>query len=194
MIPSLSSLEEALAWFDSLPTVEPRELRGRWRGRELRTGHPLEGWLEGCGWYGKEFIDDDHVHPLLFGGGEGGEPFPVWPLPGALAFARGLRPPGSPLLRALLRGLLRLLRTSSSQARMRPVEVRGRVTAAMIYDHLPVHDAFRRVDERTVLGLMDEKGVERPYLFLLEREAGQPAEAPPSPPFTWVRAVPSRNC
>jgi hypothetical protein len=52
----------------------------------------------------------------------------------------------------------------------------------MIYDHLPVHDAFRRVDERTVLGLMDEKGVERPYLFLLEREGDQPADTSSPPP------------
>jgi hypothetical protein len=174
-LPTPASIEEALAWFDSLPTVTPSELRGRWRGRELRTGHPLEGWLEASGWYGKEFLDDDHVHPLLFGG-EGGEPFPVRPLPGVLAFGRRLRPPRSPFLRALLRGLLPLLRTSAGQARLRPVQVRGRLTAAMVYDHLPVEDAFRRVDERTVLGLMQEKGVSHPYLFLLEREGDEAAD------------------
>jgi len=181
-LPSPASIEEALAWFDSLPTVAPQELRGRWRGRELRTGHPLEGWLEATGWYGKEFLDDDHVHPLLFGGGEGGEPFPVRPLPGALAFARGLGPPRSPILRALLRALIPLLRTSAGQARLRPVQVRGRLTAAMVYDHLPVEDAFRRVDERTVLGLMQEKGVSHPYLFLLEREGDQADDTSSRPP------------
>jgi hypothetical protein len=172
-----ASLEQALDWFDGLPTVAPESLRGRWRGRELSTGHPMEGWLEACGWYGKEFLGDDRVHPLLFGGEGGENPFPVRALPGALAFARLVRPPASPAGRRLLRWLLRRLRTSTVQAHLRPVEVRGRVTATMVYDHLPVQDAFRRVDERTLLGLMEETGESRPYLFLLERvEDGKPPQ------------------
>jgi hypothetical protein len=164
-----ASLEQALAVFDELPPVPSDFLWGRWRGEEIRTGHPLEGWLEASGWYGKEFIDPETVHPLLMRCGSG-PPAPVRPLPGALGLARRCPPQALPLPRALLQRSLMLLRTGSSHARLRPIEVRGVVTATMLYDHLPVHDAFRKVDENTVLGLMDAKGSARPYLFLLRRE------------------------
>jgi hypothetical protein len=47
---------------------------------------------------------------------------------------------------------------------------RGKASATMIYDQLPVLDVFRNVDEDTVLGLMDLKGIKRPFFFLLHRE------------------------
>lgn len=53
------------------------------------------------------------------------------------------------------------------------VEFRGEATATMVYDNRPVLDHFKRVDERTVLGVMNGKGVldqGRHYYFLLERE------------------------
>ena len=37
------------------------------------------------------------------------------------------------------------------------VEFRGQVSACMVYDGQPVFDHFRRVDERTVMGIMDGK-------------------------------------
>ena len=74
---------------------------GRWRGSGLLTGSPLDGLLEAYGWYGKEFLDDETVHPLLFTD-RSGRPRPVDPsllpiepaarlrgLPAALAAARG---------------------------------------------------------------------------------------------------------
>ena len=48
-------------------------------------------------------------------------------------------------------------------------EYRGVVSATMCYDRLPIHDAFRRVDDVTVLGVMDLRGAP-PYVFLLERD------------------------
>ena len=39
----------------------------------------------------------------------------------------------------------------------------------MSYDHLPIIDLFRRVDERTLLGCMDLRGAP-PYFFVLEAE------------------------
>jgi Domain of unknown function (DUF4334)/GXWXG protein len=36
-------------------------------------------------------------------------------------------------------------------------EFRGEVTATMVYDGQPVHDHFKRVDDNTVLGIMDGK-------------------------------------
>lgn len=47
---------------------------------------------------------------------------------------------------------------------------RGVTTAVMIYDHLPIIDCFRRLDGRTMLGLMDMRGA-APFFFQLEREA-----------------------
>ena len=42
-------------------------------------------------------------------------------------------------------------------------------TATMIYDHLPIHDVFRRVDASTLVGLMDQRGAPAPFFFLLRR-------------------------
>ena len=42
----------------------------------------------------------------------------------------------------------------------------GKVSAAMIYDHLPIIDIFRRVDEDTLLGVMDMRGLADPYFFI----------------------------
>ncbi|MEI2701417.1 MAG: DUF4334 domain-containing protein [Baekduia sp.] len=56
-------------------------------------------------------------------------------------------------------------------AQLRMVAYRGVVTATMIYDDHPVLDHFRRVDETTVLGLMDRKGEDAPLAFLLRRPA-----------------------
>lgn len=62
------------------------------------------------------------------------------------------------------------LRTTHHRARLREVRHRGVVTAAMVYDHLPIIDHFRRVDDRTVLGMMDLRGVPQPYFFILRRD------------------------
>ena len=45
----------ALSWFDTLASLEPEFMIGRWRGVALPTGHPLDGVLEALGWYGKAF-------------------------------------------------------------------------------------------------------------------------------------------
>ena len=49
-------------------------------------------------------------------------------------------------------------------------EYRGVVSATMCYDDLPIHDVFRLVDDDTVLGLMDLRGLEQPFVFFLRRE------------------------
>src|SRR5262245_35731062 len=69
---------EALDFYDGLDPVAAVDLTGRWRGRELATGHPMDGRLEASGWYGKQFDDVDHVHPLLFTAPDG-DVFPVDP-------------------------------------------------------------------------------------------------------------------
>jgi len=63
-----------------------------------------------------------------------------------------------------------LFATRRSQARLRLTEYRGKSSATMIYDSLPINDVFRKVDENTVLGIMDMKGVAQPFFFILRRE------------------------
>ncbi|MGB7084128.1 MAG: DUF4334 domain-containing protein [Phormidesmis sp.] len=50
------------------------------------------------------------------------------------------------------------------------MEHRGKVSATMSYDHLPINDVFRKIDENTVLGLMDCKALQQPFFFVLRRE------------------------
>lgn len=161
--------QDALDLFDSLAPVSPDELTGRWHGRELATGHGLDGLLEASGWYGKQFDGPDSVHPLLFCD-PAGQIFAVDPKRVPLGIADKV-PPG---LVARGRGLLGvakpMLRTRKYRARLRPVEHRGVVTAAMIYDHLPIVDVFRRVDADTVLGVMDFRDLPDPYFFVLARD------------------------
>lgn len=54
-------------------------------------------------------------------------------------------------------------------ATLRMVEYRGVSTATMVYDKHPIFDHFRRVDDDTVLGLMDRKGEDAPLAFTLRR-------------------------
>ncbi|MGD3112896.1 DUF4334 domain-containing protein [Streptomyces sp. YGL11-2] len=54
------------------------------------------------------------------------------------------------------------------------VEFRGETTATMVYDGRPILDHFKRVDDATLLGVMNGKGVLDPhgrhFYFLLERD------------------------
>jgi Domain of unknown function (DUF4334)/GXWXG protein len=159
----------ALAFFDELPAIDLAGVLGRWRGSGLPTGSPLDGLLEAYGWYGKEFIDAERVHPLLFGGRGG--PRPIDPALIPIAVLRD-RPAvaHSAVARTAFAVLKPLLRTAKPRARLRTVEHRGVSTAAMVYDALPIIDVFRRITADRVLGLMDLRGLTEPFFFLLDRE------------------------
>ncbi|MEV6769029.1 DUF4334 domain-containing protein [Nocardia sp. NPDC051030] len=161
--------QQAWELFDSLPAVRVEEIiTGRWRGAEVDTGHPWKGVLVESGWYGKQFDDADSVQPLLFSGPDG-DIFPVDPRRVPL-FLAGKVPVSTlrPVRRSL--GVLRpLLRTRTPRARLRNLEFRGKSSAAMIYDDLPIIDVFRRVDADTLLGVMDKRGLAEPYFFTLFR-------------------------
>lgn len=162
--------QQAWELFDALPPVPVAEIvTGRWRGDELDTGHPWKGVLVESGWYGKQFDDADTVQPLLFAGPDGAV-FAVDPRRVPL-FLAGKVPVSAirPLRRSL--GALRpLLETRVPRARLRELEFRGKPSAAMIYDHLPIIDIFRRVDADTLLGVMDLRGMSDPYFFVLYRD------------------------
>jgi Domain of unknown function (DUF4334)/GXWXG protein len=155
-------MNDAIAYFDGLGSVRAAEIRGRYRGQELATGHPMEGKLAAAGWYGKQFDDTDKVHPLLFEAR--GNVFAIDPrrLPFAMA---GQKLPA--WMAAAGRGLLKAFATTKHRARLRDIEHRGVVTAAMIYDHLPIIDIFKRVDDKTLLGWMDVRRQKQPFFFTL---------------------------
>lgn len=161
--------DEALALFDDLPTVSAEEISGRWAGRELATGHPWDGLLTASGWHGKQFDDPESVQPLLFRTRKG-VLFPVNPARVPLSIAGRLPRPAVAAGHRLLDVLQPVLRTRVPRARLRNLEHRGRVSAAMIYDQLPIIDVFRRVDADTLLGVMDARAIRQPYFFILTRE------------------------
>ena len=160
---------EALAFFDTLAGVALDACIGRWRGSGLPTGHPLDGLLEALGWYGKEFVDPETVHPLLFQE-HGGQVFALDPAP--VPVQQILRHPWlmrSRASRAAFTAARPLLRTTKPKARLCRTEHRGVVSATMIYDALPILDIFREVDQATLLGLMDLRDMPQPFFFILRR-------------------------
>lgn len=164
---------ELLTFFDSLPAVSVGQLAGSWQGSGIPTGHRLDGVLEAMGWHGKRFAGPEEAHPLLFDDGRGAV-VPVNPTFAPMGLV--LRAPGlarHPLTVRVFRLVLPLVRTRKPRARLRAMESRGVVTATMLYDALPINDAFRTVAPDTLLGLMDLRGMEDPFFFVLRRERGE---------------------
>lgn len=156
---------EALDVFDALDTVPAEFMIGTWRGAEFPTGHPMDGLLTATGWYGKQFVDTETVHPLLFFTSDRRAAFPVDP---ALTPV-GLRLPTNRSYHRLVAAARPLIGTSKPTARLRATEYRGRLSATMIYDAKPINDVFGKVDDDTVLGVMDRRA-DRPFFFVLRRD------------------------
>ena len=116
-------------------------------------------------WRGKEFVSEEEVHPLVHQGlfGE----FRVNPGPMPMSIPHFLRNRLTTFLFLLGQPIIR---TSRSRARLRMIDYRGKCSAAMIYDQKPIIDNFRRVADDVMFGLMDMKGMARPYFFTLTRE------------------------
>ena len=163
-----TTTEKALQLFDALEPVNLDFMFGRWQGSGLHTAHPMDGLLEISNWYGKEFVDSENVHPLLFLDSQG-QVFKVAPNPSAMNLVLQFPLPKNDSLKPFLMLINSLLKTEKSQARVRMMEYRGKVSATMIYDHLPINDSFRKVDDNTVLGIMDYKNLPQPFFFVLKR-------------------------
>src|SRR5882757_6012100 len=159
--------EEALALFDSLEPVSVESMFGTWRGSEIATGHPLDGLLDATGWYGKQFVDADTVHPLLFFTADRSAAFPVNPSLMPMSIQPRIRRGQS--YHRLMAAARPLIGTKKPTARLRMTEYRGRSSATMIYDAKPINDVFRRVSDTRLLGLMDHRGDAAPYFFVLYR-------------------------
>ena len=160
---------EALALYDALETVSVDFMLGAWQGSGFASGHPLDGVLEACHWYGKRFDDADHVDPLVFRG-LGGKLYRLNPALMPMGMLDSVPATNSPLLGRTFQLLMPLLQTRRSRARLRMIEYRGKTTAAMLYDDLPINDVFRKLNDNNVLGIMDLKGMEQPFFFRLRRE------------------------
>ncbi|WP_216919562.1 DUF4334 domain-containing protein [Synechococcus sp. CCAP 1479/9] len=173
-----STTEAAFARFDALPPVEVAFMLGAWTGESVPTGHPLDGALEAFHWHGKRFDSAEEVHPLVFHTLGGGltclEPRAMGP---GLRLSGRVPIPTAPLAGRLFQLLLPLFSTRRSGARLRMTRYRGVESATMQYDHLPINDVFRKVDDDTVLGVMDLKGMETPFFFLLRREGPGPSHS-----------------
>lgn len=158
--------QEMIDIFDHLDGVDCSFMHGRWKGAEVITGHPMNGILDQANWYGKLFVDNETVFPLVLFNLKRTALFSIDPkwLPLSLDF--NLLKKNS----KYLVGALRLLKTNQSKARLRMTEFRGKSSATMIYDAKPIHDVFRRIDQDTVLGWMDLKDQSQPYFFILIRD------------------------
>ncbi len=155
-------MDKALQIFDALPPVPIDFMLGLWTGAEFPSGHPMDGLLSNSGWYGKRFKDAESVDPLLFDNANGEGFFLVDP---AKMFGRrGAAASGKVAEQQTT------LETKEPKARLRMMEYRGKVSATMIYDQLPINDMFRQVDQNTVLGAMDLRGVPQTYFFVLRRQ------------------------
>ncbi|TCK22599.1 DUF4334 domain-containing protein [Pseudonocardia endophytica] len=165
-----ATIDEALEFFDALPAVTVPQMLGNWSGGEVPTGNPMDGLLGRFGWHGKRFDSPEDVHPLVMvrdGGGRFSLNPALVPLPTLLRYPAALR---NATLARIARTAGPLLATTAPTARLRMTEYRGVVSATMCYDALPIHDVFRLVDDDTVLGLMDLRGLEQPFVFVLRRE------------------------
>jgi hypothetical protein len=163
-----TTTEEALKLFDALEPVDLEFMFGCWKGSGLHTSHPMDGLLEASNWYGKEFIDPENVHPLLFLDNHE-KIIKVAPNPVIMNWALKNLTIKNDFMKPLLMVINSLLKTEKSQARLRMLDYRGKVSATMIYDYLPINDSFRRIDDDTVLGVMDFKDLTQPFFFVLKR-------------------------
>ena len=82
----------------------------------------------------------------------------------------GISMPKSALLGRIFQVFMPFLTTSRSKARLRMTTYRGKSSATMIYDQLPINDVFRKIDQNAVFGVMDFKGMKSPFFFILRRE------------------------
>lgn len=157
---------EALERWRALDPVPVDFMFGRWRGDEIPTGHPMNGLLSVSGWYGKAFLDTESVHPLLFWDRSRQGVFPVHPA----RLPMGWSVPATRALRAAVVLGRPWLLTERPTARLRRMEIFGSATAAMVYDDRPIVDGFKRIDDDTVMGIMDRRGDTSPLFFVLRRD------------------------
>lgn len=177
------SPEQANDLFQEAEAASPEFMIGRWKGSEVPTGHPMDGLLTVAPWYGKFFLNEETVHPLVFSD-RAGRRYSVSPrkafamiqspslLRAAKKLVKSIQSSSKPFDPHNFDALFYAINTKKSGARLRRIRFHGADTAAMVYDDLAIIDVFKKLDDNTVLGQMDIKGLEQDwnYFFLLERD------------------------
>ena len=165
--------QTVLEQFRHLPPVAPHELVGLWKGRGMPSNHPFDGVLENLGWYGKRFTSDMRADALLFRSGEHRltaiDPKYI-PIHWVLRFHQLGR---TRMAANLFSYLQHRLRARGPVASLKTLALDGVESTAMVYDHQPIVDYFRRLDEQRLMGAMTIGGDERIYFFELQR-VGEP--------------------
>ncbi|GAE26761.1 hypothetical protein JCM9140_2854 [Halalkalibacter wakoensis JCM 9140] len=158
---------EAFEFFDQLDRADLPFMLGLWKGKEMKTGHPMDGLLDAISWFGKEFVDNETVHPLVFQKRNG----TLYNInPGFVPMTFPFEKVSKGLVKTLFSIASPIAKTRKGKARMRMLEYRGVVSATMIYDQHGIYDTFRKIDDYTILGVMDLKGQsDAAYFFILER-------------------------
>ncbi|MGW0042520.1 DUF4334 domain-containing protein [Rhodococcus sp. NPDC003348] len=174
-----ATVDEARTVFDDAAPATPDFMIGTWRGAELRTGNKMDGMLDASGWWGKQFVDAETVHPLLFPSAGGASLWALDPrrVPFNLLMSSAVPSFEGRDLSRLVTTARPLVATRKPKARLRNTAFRGVDTATMIYDAHPINDVFRRIDDDTVIGWMDLRGSDRPYFFSLRRDESLPVTA-----------------
>lgn len=163
---------KAFEYYDTLMPVEINFMIGRWRGGSYKTNATLDGLLEESGWFGKEFIDSENVHPLVYFKSDRQNTFilnPLWMYLRNISLLNFAKK-HTTILRKTILFLGFIISTKNPKARLRMVEHRGKLSAAMVYDDKAIIDSFRKIDDNTVLGFMDSKELPEPFFFILTRE------------------------
>ncbi|MCW2755722.1 MAG: hypothetical protein JWQ32_3133 [Marmoricola sp.] len=149
-------------WFDSLRSAEtarPAELDGLWADLETLDASEMLG-----AWRGGDFATGHPASALLDRVGWHGKRFDSL-LEGHPLICRN--PAGELYSNTAAAG--------GGHSSLWNVGFRGEVTATMVYDAMAVFDHFKKVDDDTVMGIMNGKleaafGTADPYYFWLERD------------------------
>jgi len=159
---------EAFELYDSLESIDTEEMWGLWKGEELSTGHPFEGLLTASKWYGKKFVSKEEVYPLLFERKDGSL---YAGNPGLIPMTLPFDKIPSRLVSRVIPLIRPVFKTKNSGARLRMVDFRGKASASMVYDQKGIIDIFRKVDDNTLMGIMDikEMATDKSYFFILRR-------------------------
>ena len=161
--------DTTLTWFQSLPPVLPNQMVGLWKGTGIPSGHPLDGVLENLQWFGKRFHPDMRADALLFQSGERRliAVEPRWlPVRLAIRLASFGR---TPVARNLFGYLRKAIRARGQTAALQLRTFQGTESAAMVYDHQPIVDYFRKINDSEVAGMMIVEADPRLYFFKLRR-------------------------
>lgn len=160
--------DELYAYFDSLQPFDMANLRGKWEGVDLDTNHHLNLLLTYCDWYGKDFIDEQNVDGLIFREKLTSDRcFRVDPK----LFPIGTRFfPNHYITRVVFTFISKFIQTQKSTAKLEMIEYRGKRSASVVYNDIKMVDYYRKIDSRTILGVIESKAYKDPFFYVLQKD------------------------